>query len=94
MQTGGFALGETSTRSRPASSAAARASLIGIIPICSPSGLITLTSFALIFWLILTKLDRFGLLGLFGTAMLPPPMPELSVGDDSGVYSMRHSRLC
>jgi hypothetical protein len=34
-------------------------------------------------------LDRFGLWGRLGRAMFPPPMPELSVSDDSGIAAMR-----
>src|SRR3954469_2536790 len=42
-QTGGRASGATSTRSRPCSSAISIARSIGMIPTCSPSGLITRT---------------------------------------------------
>src|SRR5580765_178209 len=38
LQTGGRAIGATSTRSRSASAASSRALLIGTMPTCSPSG--------------------------------------------------------
>src|SRR5205085_3754556 len=44
LQTGGLAMGETSTRSRPNSTALARATSRGRTPNCSPSGPITLSS--------------------------------------------------
>src|SRR5260221_4331789 len=44
LQTGGFAIGETSTRSRPYSAALARATSRLSTPSCSPSGPITLSS--------------------------------------------------
>ena len=43
-QTGGSALGATSTRSRPFSWAMRNASLVGMIPTCEPSSAITRTS--------------------------------------------------
>ena len=49
---GGFAFGETSTKSRPASSARAQASKSLITPLCSPFSSITRTSCALICLLI------------------------------------------
>jgi hypothetical protein len=72
LQTGGFALGETSTRSRPCSEAASRASALEIIPIWLPSGSITRTSFARIasFILVRLALDPFV---RFGKAILSPP---------------------
>lgn len=48
LQTGGFALGATSTKSNPASAARSNALFIGTIPTCSPSFPINLTSFDLI----------------------------------------------
>ena len=62
-------MGETSTRSKPNSAAVSRACLVGIIPICSPSGSMTLTSLALIFLLIFVLSDLIGRLGLLGAAM-------------------------
>src|SRR5690554_2019555 len=44
--TGGLAWGDTSTKSRPFSAAAASASSMGITPNCSPSGSTTRTSLA------------------------------------------------
>src|SRR4051812_25509453 len=44
LQTGGFAMGETSTRSRPNSTALARATSRGRTPSCSPSGPMTRSS--------------------------------------------------
>src|SRR3954471_24073442 len=44
LQTGGFAMGETSTRSRPNSTALARATSRGRTPNCSPSGPMTRSS--------------------------------------------------
>ncbi len=62
-------MGETSTRSRPNSDAVSRACLVGIIPICSPSGSITRTSLALMFLLMFVLSDRMGRLGRLGAAM-------------------------
>ena len=44
LTTGGFAFGEISTRSRPASRAMSWASRLDIMPSCAPSALITRTS--------------------------------------------------
>src|SRR5260370_10804949 len=44
LQTGGLAMGDTSTRSRPYSAALARATSRGRTPSCSPSGPMTLSS--------------------------------------------------
>ena len=62
-------MGETSTRSRPNSVAVSRACLVGIIPICSPSGSITLTSLALMSLLMFVLSDRIGRWGRLGAAM-------------------------
>jgi hypothetical protein len=56
LQTGGAAVGDTSTRSRPALAASARASVRVMTPNCSPSILITRTEAALISRLILKSL--------------------------------------
>ena len=62
-------MGETSTKSKPNSAAVSRACLVGITPICSPSGSITLTSLALMFLLMFVLSDLIGRLGLLGAAM-------------------------
>ena len=62
-------MGETSTRSRPNSAAVSIACLVGITPICSPSGSITLTSLALMSLLMFVLSDRIGRLGRLGAAM-------------------------
>ena len=62
-------MGETSTRSKPNSAAVSRACLVGMIPICSPSGSITLTSLALISLLMLILSDRIGRWGRLGDAI-------------------------
>jgi len=56
LQTGGVAVGDTSTRSRPALAASARASVREMTPNCSPSILITRTDADLISRLILKSL--------------------------------------
>ena len=48
LHTGGLAFGETQTRSSPTSAALSRASFLEIMPTCSPSAPISLTSLALI----------------------------------------------
>ena len=62
-------MGETSTRSKPNSAAVSRACLVGIIPTCSPSGSITLTSLALMSLLMFVLSDLTGRLGRLGAAM-------------------------
>ena len=56
LQTGGVAVGDTSTRSRPALAASAKASVREITPNCSPSTSITRTDVALISRLIFNSL--------------------------------------
>lgn len=62
LQTGGSEVGDTSTRSRPNSSADARALWRGMTPNWLPSGSMTLTSLALIsLFILILSLSCFGL---------------------------------
>ena len=59
LQTGGLASGDTSTKSKPSSSAWFKASLILIIPSCFPVLEMTRTSLAVIFSLVLGPVSFF-----------------------------------
>ncbi len=72
LQTGGSAFGDTSTRSRPKSAAAANALAIDITPSWFPSGSITLTSLARIILLIFV---------LFSFFVIAIPAPPQSITD-------------
>lgn len=76
-QTGGSAVAETSTRSRPAICAACRAAGTVRIPNCSPASEITRTSLQLIWLLILTRTSVPLLTGLARPLIRPPHAVDL-----------------